>query len=242
MSTSEFSAVEFDVETQKAYWDYWNARTGYPHERALRRGDQIIRYLSSLGLCEPVILDMGCGMGWLAKLLAEHGPTTGIDISDDAIQHAKSTFDGVEFLSGNVLEMDLAEQHYDVVVSQEVVAHVPNQVEYVARAARALKPNGHLILTTPNRFVHDRVDWPDQPPGHIERWLTRKQLFQLLRPQFRILRWTTVVPLSGYGVLRMVHSAKLNGLARLLISAERLEAAKEWAGFGWTLVVLAQRH
>lgn len=230
------------LEVQKEYWKYWNSRSDYPHDRAQRRGDKILAYLRSLHLDRPTILDMGCGMGWFANRLAQFGPTMGIDLSDDAISRAKSEFPQVAFVAGNVLEMDLPERNFDVVVSQEVIAHVPDQRGYVERAARVLKPDGYLILTTPNRFIHERVEWPAQPPGHIERWLSRGALKRLLRSQFRILRTTTAVPIGDRGILRLVNSRKLNWILEFLFLPGRVNAFKEWAGFGWTLVVLARKN
>ena len=242
MQETEFPTLEL----QKEHWKYWNFRPGHPYEddflRPLRRGDKILGYLRSLPLERPIILDMGCGMGWFANQLAELGPTTGIDLSDDAIGQAKSKFPEVTFKAGNVYEMELPERHFDVVVSQEVIAHVPDQPRYVERAAQVLKPGGYLIVTTPNPFVHFRIDWKPIPPGHIEQWLSLGALKQLLRPHFRVLRSTTAVPLGHRGVLRLVNSWKLNRAAGLLCTLERIEAFKEWAGFGWTQIVLAQKR
>jgi SAM-dependent methyltransferase len=233
------------LDLQKEHWKYWNSRPGHPHRsnlRPLKRGDKILAYLRSLGLERPSILDMGCGMGWFADKLSQFGPTTGIDLCDEAIAQAKSNFPQVVFKAGNVYEMALPERHFDVVVSQEVIAHVPDQRGYLERAARVLKPGGYLIVTTPNRFVHDRTYWAPIPPGHIEQWLTRRGLKRLLRPHFKVLRTTTAVPMGHGGILRLVNSPKLNRVLELLFSPKRTEGLKEWAGFGWTQIVLAQKR
>jgi len=234
------------LELQKEFWKYWNSRPEHPYSddclRPLRRGEKILDYLRSLELARPNILDMGCGMGWFANELSRFGPTTGIDLSEEAIAQARSKFPHVTFMAGNVYEIPLQEEYFDVVVSQEVIAHVPDQSEYLARAARTLKPGGYLIVTTPNLFVHDRTAWAPRPPGHIEKWLCRKALKRLLRPRFRALRTTTAVPIGHRGILRLVNSTKLNFLLGTLLSAKRVEAFKEWAGFGWTQIVLAQKR
>jgi 2-polyprenyl-3-methyl-5-hydroxy-6-metoxy-1,4-benzoquinol methylase len=232
------------VELQKQFWKYWNFRPGYPSDkslRPLRRGNKILAYLRSLRLERPTILDMGCGAGWFANQLANLGPTMGIDLCDEAISQARSMFPEVTFKAGNVFEMDLPEHHFDIVVSQEVIAHVPDQRGYLERAAKVLKPGGYLIVTTPNRFVHNRIEWDQIPPGHIEQWLTRRALKRLLRPHFRVLRMTTAVPLGYRGILRLVNSYKLNWLLGLLFTGERIDAFKESAGLGWTRIVLAQK-
>lgn len=86
------------LELQKEHWKYWNSRPGHPYKddylKPLGRGDKILGYLRSLPLERPTILDMGCGMGWFANQLAELGPTTGIDLCDEAIAQAKSKFPG----------------------------------------------------------------------------------------------------------------------------------------------------
>src|SRR5262249_59866213 len=120
-----------------------------------------------------------------------------------------------------------------------VIAHVPDQSGYLERTARVLKPGGYLIVTTPNRFVHNRNHWGPIPSGHIEQWLSRRALQHLLRLHFRVLRTTTAVPMGEGGILHLVNSYKLNWVLGQLFSAERIEAFKEWAGFGWTQIVLA---
>ena len=233
------------LELQQQYWKFWNFRPGHPYNddclRPMRRGEKILAYLRSLRVERPTILDMGCGMGWFSDKLAQFGPTTGIDLSGEAIARAKSMFPRVTFMAGNVYEMSLPEQHFDVVVSQEVIAHVPDQSGYLEIAGRVLKPGGYLIVTTPNLFVHSRNQWAPTPPGHIEHWLTRRALKRLLRPRFRVLRTTTVVPMGRRGILRLVNSYKLNYVLGLLFPAERIDTFKEWAGFGWTQVILAQK-
>lgn len=241
METTLLATDEPALPIQKKYWDFWNTRSEYPHDRARRRGEKIQAYLESLRLEKPEILDFGCGMGWLAGELARFGPTTGIDLSDDAIAQAKARYPQATFMAGNVLEMDLPRRYFDVVVSQEVIAHVPDQPRYVARAADVLKPGGYLIVTTPNLFVHRRIQWPKQRPGHIERWLSRAGLVSLLDPQFHVLRSTTAAAFGNGGVLRLVNSAKLNWTAERLIGSRNVQDLKEWAGFGWTRIVLAQK-
>ncbi|WP_435011863.1 class I SAM-dependent methyltransferase (plasmid) [Tundrisphaera lichenicola] len=235
------ASAEPSIEVQKGYWKFWNTRPGYPHDRALRRGEKIVGYLLGLGLDRPRILDLGCGMGWLSGELAQFGPTTGIDLSEEAIDRARQEYPQATFYAGDVLDMELAEGQFDVVVSQEVIAHVPDQVEYLERAAWALRPGGYLILTTPNPFVHRRAEWPEQPPGHLEHWLTPRELNGLLRRRFRVLKRTTAVPLGNRGILWVVNSPRLGRLLEAIMTPRRLESMKEWAGFGWTQVALARK-
>ena len=229
---------------QKQYWDHrWiQAQGEYPHAWARRRGAAILAALRALPVDRPRILDMGCGTGWLTEELAEVGEATGVDLSEAAVSLARSRYPRATFLAGNVLEASLPAAHFDVVVSLEVIAHVEDQGRYLERAAEVLRPHGYLIITTVNKFVHDRTEWEDDTPGHIRYWLDRRTLRQLLaRHGFRLLRLTSVIPMGHRGILRVVNSKKLETALSRILPPGRLEELKERMGLGWTLVGLAQK-
>ena len=230
---------------QQRFWNAWNATLRDPknlNEWALKRCETILGLVRSLALDNPKIIDFGCGTGWLTERLAQFGPATGIDLAESVIAAAQSRAPQIKFLAGDLLHLPLPSAYYDLVVSQEVIAHIPDQVAYLDRAADVLKPRGYLIITTPNKFVMDRGDWPAQPPAHIEQWLTMTHLKQLLHEHFRILRTTTIVPLGHHGILRLINSRKINAALESLVSPQTLERFKGWAGCGYTLVALAQKR
>lgn len=201
--------------------------------------------LRTLPLERPKILDFGCGYGWFTGVLAKFGETTGIDLSDEAIAAARAQFPDVRFIAGNLYDVALPADSFDLVVSQEVLSHVHDQVGYIEKAAYVLKPGGCLIVTTDNRFVMERlgdVVWEPQPPEHIEHYLTMGELKRLLRPRFEIVRETTIIPLGQRGILRFANSPKLTGILAFLVGRARVEGLKEWAGFGYKLVVLARKR
>jgi polysaccharide pyruvyl transferase WcaK-like protein/2-polyprenyl-3-methyl-5-hydroxy-6-metoxy-1,4-benzoquinol methylase len=229
---------------QQRYWDQkWSReKDEYPNAWAHRRGAIIAEWVRSLPVDRPKILDLGCGTGWLTEELAQIGPATGIDLSEETVALARSRYPHASFLAGNVLDMPLPSGDYDVVVSQEVIAHVEDQRGYMDRVSQVLKPDGYLIITTVNPFVHERSGWPPQPHGHIEQWLDRSALKRLLQPCFRVLRMTTVVPMGHRGILRLVNSPRLNSTLRFVIPQRNLMALKERAGLGWTRMALAQKR
>jgi 2-polyprenyl-3-methyl-5-hydroxy-6-metoxy-1,4-benzoquinol methylase len=229
---------------QKRFWETWNPTLRDPdslNEWCKRRAETILQLLQSLNLDRPKIIDLGCGTGWLSGILADFGPTTGVDLAETVIAKAKSRFPHVTFLSGDIFKMSLPVNHFDVVVSQEVIAHVVDQAAYVDRAAHLLKPGGHLIITTANKFIIDRGDFPPQPPEHIENWLTMRKLKHLISPNFKVLRSMTIIPIGHRGILRFVNSSKVNTLLRMVISQRHLETVKERIGLGYTMILLAQK-
>ena len=232
------------IAEQQRFWNTWNATMRAPsnlNDACLRRGEKIVALVRSLAIEQPKILDFGCGTGWLTERLAQIGEATGIDLAERVISAAQARWPHIRFIAGDLFQTPLPSAYYDIVVSQEVIAHIPDQAAYLERAAGMLKSQGYLIITTPNKFVMDRSDFPPQPPEHIEHWLTMAKLKRLVQGRFRILHTSTIMPLGGHGVLRLINSNRMNTALGLLVSQKNLERFKEWAGWGYTLIVLAQK-
>jgi len=243
MSSSDYPALSDQKQFWNWHWQHWQERKT-ANEWSLKRNRRIMGLLRSLPLARPRILDLGCGPGWFTEELAHFGLATGVDLSQEAIAMAKSRVPQATFLAGNLFEISLPAKHFDVVVSQEVIDHVVDQVGYVQRAAHVLKPRGYLILTCANRFVIDRLGdqaFAGQPKGHIQKSLDIKSVRHLLKPHFRTLRETSLVPIGNGGILRLINSHKLNAVIGLVISAPYREALKERALLGYNLIVVAQK-
>jgi hypothetical protein len=88
----------------------------------------------------------------------------------------------------------------------------------------------------------DRSDWPAQPAEHIELWLNMAGLKRLLGRRFRILHASSIMPIGNRGMLKFVNSYKINAALGQLVSREKLERFKEWVGWGYELIALAQKR
>jgi 2-polyprenyl-3-methyl-5-hydroxy-6-metoxy-1,4-benzoquinol methylase len=231
------------LQQQEQYWDDRWSRTPRPNDWQSRRGEVVLQLLRELPVTSPKILDMGCGTGWFTARLAELGSVIGVDLSETAIDIARGAFPNVTYSAGNLLTLPLPEKHFDVVVSQEVIAHVEDQVGYMRRAAEVLRPRGFLIITTVNKFVHERLDWPVPQKWHIESWLTRREFLRLLDRDFEILKTTSTLIMGDRGLLRWLNSPKLGSALRLaLISPQAWERWKERMGLGWTRIAVARKR
>jgi len=49
------------------------------------------------------------------------------------------------------------------------------------------------------------------------------------------------MPLGHHGVLKLINSYKVNTALGILVPQKNLERFKEWAGWGYTIIVLAQK-
>lgn len=105
-------------------------------------------------------LDVGCGAGLLCEPLARMGAAvTGVDAAPENVAaaqtHATQSGLEIDYRKGELAELGLGK--FDVVTSMEVIEHVTDPAAFVAGLAAHLKPDGLLILSTPNRTAASRL-------------------------------------------------------------------------------------
>lgn len=96
------------------------------------------------------ILDIGCSNGDFSERLVQKGFTCyGLEFMDSAIEEASQK--GIKVIKGSFLDKFPFESHFfDVVFAGEVIEHTTNDDVFLSEIYRVLKPEGILILTTPN--------------------------------------------------------------------------------------------
>lgn len=100
-----------------------------------------------------LVLDVGCWSGQYAQLAIKLAKGVyGIDPNPEAIGLGKKLIPQVKFKIGSVLKIPYLSNQFDVVLFSEVIEHIPQGAEKRAlnEIKRVLKPNGMLILSTPN--------------------------------------------------------------------------------------------
>lgn len=94
-------------------------------------------------------LDVGCGRGDLAVVLAGHGwAMTGIEPSADAAAVAASR--GIDARCGTLSTVALEPGSYDAIVFRHSLEHINDPVADLRTAAAALAPDGLVLITVPN--------------------------------------------------------------------------------------------
>lgn len=132
------------------------------------------------------VLDFGCGTGYgSAKLSQVAASVTGLDISEEAIHWARSThrLPGLEFTVRSDLGQGLPAASFDLVTCFEMIEHVDHatQIATVQSIARLLKPEGKLVMSTPDpKFTAPYGD----NPYHI-REMNEAEFTELLSAGFK---------------------------------------------------------
>lgn len=105
-----------------------------------------------------LLLDVGCGPGESTVVLhRELGPfrrVVGLDVSDlfGPLYRAVARANGVaaDYVRGSCLDLPVAQGRAALIVSFEMVEHVPQWVRFIREAERVLEPGGVLLVSTPN--------------------------------------------------------------------------------------------
>lgn len=100
------------------------------------------------------ILDVGCGTGFLVRLLHERNPEAnilGIDIAPDMVNVCLKRWANVRSLSFEVVDAERfdTQQYFDLITSSFCFQWFSNRVQSIGRLAKILKPGGLFAFAVP---------------------------------------------------------------------------------------------
>jgi len=96
------------------------------------------------------VLENGCGVGEYLRRLQEYGGrVSGLDYDFERVRDTIAQ--GLKAIQAAGEHLPYAENHFDLVISNEVIEHVQDDARAVAEIVRVLKPGGRLVLFCPNR-------------------------------------------------------------------------------------------
>jgi len=132
-----------------------------------------------------LLLDAGCGTGWFSKAAVERGAkVTSMDLGEGLLEEVKKKCTSKRIV-GSILEIPFEENSFDIIVSSEVIEHIPNPLDAIDELYRVLKPGGTLILSTPNRLWYFSLRIANalkiRPYQGLENWVWRSGLKNKLK-------------------------------------------------------------
>jgi ubiquinone/menaquinone biosynthesis C-methylase UbiE len=110
------------------------------------------------------ILDIGCGQGYFARLIAQNGASVvGIDVGDELIKIAKSQASPNEtYLVQSAEKLSsLSDKRFNAAICVLALQNIKNLGVAVSEMSRVLKPNGRgvLVLNHPAFRVPSASSW-----------------------------------------------------------------------------------
>ncbi len=132
--------------------DAYNRISRWPQFRFLRH--LIVRELEKYHP-DGVLVDVGCGPGYLIAVVAKSLPQLhliGVDVAQEMIQQAGSNISSaqtggrVEFRQGNVQELPFEDNAVDFVVSTLSLHHWSQPDQALREIRRVLKPQGQFLI------------------------------------------------------------------------------------------------
>jgi ubiquinone/menaquinone biosynthesis C-methylase UbiE len=100
------------------------------------------------------VLDIGCGTGYLTRVMARavapDGDVIGIDSSPEVIDHARRLTHqpNCTYTEGTATALDATDKSVDVVVSSLMIHHLPDSTrsDAIHEMYRVIRPEGHVLV------------------------------------------------------------------------------------------------
>eukprot|EP01135_Chromosphaera_perkinsii_P001366 Nk52_evm93s164 gene=Nk52_evmTU93s164 len=175
-----------------------NAPPAYIRKAITNVHDEVVSKYYGCGMIVPKclkgmkVLDLGCGAGRdvyiISQLVGETGFVMGVDMTEEQLQVARKYIQfhtekfgfkapNVEFKQGYIerlAELNLADNFFDVVVSNCVLNLSPDKEAVLKEVARILKPGGEMYFSDvyakeriPARLQKDSVLWGECLSGAL---------------------------------------------------------------------------
>ena len=119
--------------------------------------EHVHRYIFAANFVkDKIVLDAACGTGYGSNYLSNYANLVyGIDINQDVIENNKEIYkkENLFFINGSIYQLPFDDNIFDVIVSFETVEHVNDGNKVLSEFKRVLKPEGILIISTPNKQI-----------------------------------------------------------------------------------------
>jgi SAM-dependent methyltransferase len=98
----------------------------------------------------PRVLEVGCGLGHVLRLLGAHAQLWGIELSSEALTRARGVVPAAGLLQARLEALPFPAAAFDLVLARHVLEHLPAPAAALAELRRVLRPHGVLVAAMPN--------------------------------------------------------------------------------------------
>ena len=157
----------------------------------------VIKRLSG-GFENKKILEIGCGIGRLTRLIASlHGKYFGIDNNKEFIDYCRKKFPRLNFRKASAEKLPFNNEEFDILICSWVLPDVDNSLFVIKEAYRVLKKKG-ILITVDGTFLGEYgkliLEFFKKRKPHREWYL--QQLRDYLVSAFKNIQWFELVNIS----------------------------------------------
>lgn len=109
--------------------------------------DTVLRY-TNLQLSDK-ILDIGCGSGLMLNTLENIGNTSGMDMSDEAIEFSSEIFTGTIKKGSLPDDVPYPSDYFSLITALDVIEHIDDDLVSLKTIRNLLKSKGKAVITVP---------------------------------------------------------------------------------------------
>jgi SAM-dependent methyltransferase len=168
----DYSRTQIHFLTQPPEWLPCLEKVGHPH----------------------LILDLGSGGGRNSAYLRTKFPgahVVALDLSFIRCSSCRQA-NGAAVVCGDAMRLPFPDDSFDMVLSTQVIEHVPDDRAFVEESGRILKKEGTMMISSVLRLPHGwyfyrhRGRWV-LDPTHVREYRSREQFLSLFGGGFRLL-------------------------------------------------------
>ena len=135
------------------------------------------------------VLDIACGEGYGSFMLSQIARSVvGVDIDSKTVADASTKYcaENLSYKIGSCIELPLSDCSVDLVVSFETLEHIAEHDQFMLEIKRVLRPEGILIMSSPERDVY--ASYREGDNEFHAKELNRAEFKDLLAKHFRNAR------------------------------------------------------
>lgn len=247
--TSDISAQAYYNQKARAFNELANTyNSNNPYKRWFFR-NRAKSVLKALDLKKGEnILDYGCGPGWYSREIIKAGCSVScLDISSTYLDQAKEyTGSGASCYVSAVRDLPYS-MTYDKILCTEVIEHVVDLSAHLTNFKNRLKPDGRLVLSTPNALSYMEKAYHDKKSAyeideHIRVWSEKDLRAALVTRGFiveSVSYCTYLVPYPWDRIAQIL--PRFVGPAMLSLAEKVLSKLSFMKKKGWTMIVVCKK-